>query len=184
MKRVAVLALCATLATAAQAVNKCTHADGSVSYQDAPCDRSTSATTVKTWDSPPPPRYSGTPTSARRRVDPNSQLVGPPQAAALIGIYRRWIDAEKLALSAPRVALAGPIATMQALARDAESVQVPSCMAEAKAALGSITSKSATALLSFLGDKNDLMGMVYQLLDRDKLVTDFERGVTTARCDG
>lgn len=167
----------------AWAINKCTLADGSVVYQDALCSvAAKSAAPVKTWENTPGSYSRGAATA--RRVDPNEKLTGPPQSAALVGIYRRWIDAEKLALSTPRIALAGPIATMQALARDAEGVRVPACMADAKAALGSITAKSASALLSFMGDKNDIVGMVYQLVDREKLLTDFERGVTTARCDG
>jgi hypothetical protein len=56
--KVCKIILCANLLALcppAMAINKCTGADGKVSFQDGPCDASAkSATKVKTWEAAPP----------------------------------------------------------------------------------------------------------------------------------
>lgn len=167
----------------ALAINKCTQKDGKVVYQDAPCQNvATGAETVKTWGagqaSPSAPR---TTSAGTLPVEPNTKIAGPQEAGALLGIYRRWADAERLASSTPRVALAGPVATMQAVQREAEGAGVPACLGDAKEALVDLTSKSTTALINFMR-KNDLQSMTYTYIDRDRLIAGFESRVAAADC--
>ncbi len=167
----------------ALAINKCTQKDGKVVYQDAPCQTtSTGSETVKTWGagqaSPSAPR---TTSAGTLPVDPNTKITGPQEAGALLGIYRRWADAERLASSTARVSLAGPVATMQAVQREAEVAVVPACLTDAKEALVDLTSKSTTALINFMR-KNELQSMTYTYIDRDRLIAGFEGRVSAADC--
>ena len=98
--------LCAVLfaASPAWAVNKCTGPDGKVVYQDALCGiSSTNAQEIKTWTNS---GYSGDTTrpSKTKGVRPNSKLEGPEEAAPLLDLYRRWVDAERLAMATSRIA--------------------------------------------------------------------------------
>lgn len=96
-------------------------------------------------------------------------------------MYRRWVDAERLATSTGRIALAGPVASMQAVQRDAEALTVPACLSDARRALVDLTSQSTTALIEFMR-KNELQAMVYTLADRGSLVRAFESEVGRASC--
>lgn len=178
--RLAAAALALATLAPAYAVNKCTTAAGAVVYQDAPCDAAAkSAQSVKTWDNTPG-NYAAA--AAPRQIVPDAKLSGPPQAAQLLGIYRRWIDAERLALATARIALSGPLATMQALNREAEAAGAAACLQDAKRALTDITGRSVEAMLAFMGNRHDIQGMVYQLVDRGRLITAFEQGISQARC--
>ena len=117
--------LAATLLAAvpAWAVNKCKGPDGRVVYQDTLCTpESTSREEVRTWGNsgyvghrpPPPPKP----------IEPNAKLQGPPQAAPLLAMYQRWIDAERLAMSTSRIALAVPASTLQAMRREIQGMQL------------------------------------------------------------
>jgi hypothetical protein len=173
----ALLALFACLVpSAAVAINKCKGKDGATVYQDAPCDNaSTSVEKVKTWDNSPG-NYTGYSSDQS-----NEKIVGPEQAGELLGIYRRWIDAERLALSTGRIALSGPVASLQALQREAESAKTDICMSESKAALVELIKKNTTVMLQFMR-RDELGGMVYQFLDRPKMVARFEGGIKNSKC--
>lgn len=176
----AVLAVGAALAfgaAGAMAANKCTGADGRVVYQDFPCSSAAKGTeAVKTWDNTP-----GNYLGYQEMKEPSLKLTGPPQAKPLLDIYRRWIDAEKLATVSSRVALSGPAASLQSIQRELESVPVPECMAKAKAAFLELSAKAAAMVLAFM-DKNEAPSTLYQLRDRPKLVGEFETAVERARC--
>lgn len=162
----------------ALAVNKCTLPNGAVVYQDTECEAQTkSAQRVKTWDNTPG-SYVAT---GRREVQPDRALAGPPQAAQLIDLYRRWIDAERLALATARVSLAGPVAALQSLQREAEALRPLECLTEAKAGLVKLVGRSTHALLQFMG-KEEVSGMAYQWVERGPLIGGFERSIGAARC--
>ncbi len=165
------------------AINKCTGKDGKVVYQDAPCQNTaTGNEQVKTWGAgQAAPGARATTSVGTVPVEPNAKLDGPPDAAALLTLYRRWADAERLAASTARISLAGPVASMQAIQREAESAAVPACLADAKAALVDLTGKSTAAMLDFMRRK-DLQPMVYTLVDRERLIGAFESRVTGASC--
>lgn len=177
--KAAALVLVACCAQPAAAVNKCTGKDGAVVYQDAPCaNAAATSASVKTWSNSPG-TYHGT-----RQVQPDTRLVGPVQADPLMKAYRRWIDGERLALATGRIALAAPVATLQALQREVEQMPVPACLADSKQALVALSSASVNTLLQFM-HKDELIvlnGMVYQFLDRPKLVQAFEQSIEYARC--
>lgn len=176
-------ALCAAalaLAAPVWAVNKCTLPGGKVVYQDAMCGTSsTNAEQVKTWtnsgnggDRPVPSKV----------VSPNVRLEGPEQAAPLLDLYRRWADAERLAMATSRIALAGPAAALQGLQREAQALKAPPCLNLALLSLQTLVGKSVESILQFMG-KEEVTGMLYQIVERPKLIPQFEREVVNARCE-
>lgn len=166
------------------AINKCTQKDGRVVYQDAPCQNTAASTEqVKTWGAgQAAPSAAGTTAAGFKRINPNANLQGPAEAAPLLAIYRRWVDAERLASATGRIALAGPVATMQAVQLEAEAVKVDACLSDAKTALVDLTSKSTTALIEFMR-KNELQSMLYTVADRGDLVRTFESQIERASCE-
>lgn len=170
------LTLSTALAQQSFAINKCVDREGHVSYQEMACPTSSSSTTSIKTSQPNPPA------NEVRRVEPNPHLSGPPEAAQLLSIYRRWIDAERLAMSTSRIALASPAASMQALLREAEALTTPPCLNTARQSLVELLSKSSDAILKFMG-KQEVTGMAYQLLQRPELVQAFEKAVTNAKCN-
>lgn len=169
------------IAVPAWAVNKCTLADGRVVYQDAPCsNEAKTAQSVKTWteagEAPVRPR------KPVKAVEPNLKLSGPAQAKGLLDLYRRWADADKLARTTPRVALAGPVASLQALQREAEGMSVAECLAPAGKALTTLVTRSTESIIEFMG-RREATNMVYELVDKPALIPDFETAIASARCD-
>jgi hypothetical protein len=176
--RVALAALLLT-ASPAWAVNKCT-IGGKVVYQDLMCGTaSTNAEQVKTWTNS---GYQGDRRTPKKAVAPNLQLQGHAQAAPLIDLYRRWADAERLAMATSRIALAGPAAALQALQREAQALKSPPCLQMAQLSLQTLVGKSVESILQFMG-KEEITGMLYQYVERPKLIPQFEREVTGARCE-
>lgn len=171
-------------ASPAQAINKCTGKDGKVVYSDAPCQTSAASTgQVKTWGAgQAAPGAVGTTAAGFKRVEPATNLQGPEEAKPLLAVYRRWVDAERLASSTGRIAMAGPVASMQAVQREAEGMTVPACLTNARRALVDLTTQSTTALIEFMR-KNELQAMVYTLADRGSLVRAFEAEIERATCE-
>ncbi|MBS0476268.1 MAG: hypothetical protein JSR28_14135 [Proteobacteria bacterium] len=168
------------LSAPAWAINKCTGADGKVVYQDAMCGTSSATSEqIKTWTNS---GYAGDRTPASKAVEPNTQLEGPAEAAPLLDMYRRWADAERLALATGRIALAGPAATLQALLREVQAMKPPACLKLAHMTLQTLVGKSVETILRFMG-KDELTGMLYQYAERPKLIPQFEREVKNARCE-
>ncbi|MBP8140597.1 MAG: DUF4124 domain-containing protein [Acidovorax sp.] len=168
------LALCAP----AWGISKCTGADGKVTYQDVPCAAAIPKTeTVKIWSN----QNSSHAEPSSRSVQPNFDLVAPAAGASLFNIYRRWADAEKLAMATSRIALAKPVADLQALQREVESAQVAACMDDAKKSLTKLISKNVEVMINFM-QKEQLSGMVYQFVDRAIMIKSFEQDMTTAKC--
>lgn len=171
--------LCAALVSVpAWAVNKCVTPQGKVVFQDTPCDVSSkSSEKVKVWN-----QQTGSGYSRGKNVEANPNLEGPAQAKPLLDLYRRWSDAEKLALSTGRIALSGPIASMQAIQREAEAMSPPACLEGAHKYLVELTKKSTQGMMEFMG-KQGLEGMLYTVVDRRKLVPAFEQAIANARCE-
>ena len=180
MIRAALLTLVWLAVSPAWAVNKCTGPDGKVVYQDAMCGTSsTNAEKVKTWENS---GYSGTKSASSKAVEPNLKLQGPEQAAPLLDLYRRWADAERLAMATSRIALAGPAGALQALQREMQTIKSPPCLQMARMSLQTLVSKSVESILQFMG-KEELTGMLYQYVERPKLIPQFEREVANAKCE-
>jgi hypothetical protein len=170
------LALAVLLVGKAHALNKCTDASGRVTFQDAPCPGAATAVKVQ------PKSNTNVMRSERASVKPDANVEAPPEAAALIGIYRRWIDAERLAGATGRIALATPVAALQSLQREAESVRVAECVVYAKAGLVRLIKGSVDAYIDFMHNNRELTSVTYQVLDRDKLIRTFEDELGAARC--
>lgn len=175
-KAAVIFALAALLGGNAHALNKCTDPkSGQVTFQDAPCSQSMTGAKIA-------PRANGNVIESRRALtQPNASADAPAEAAALMEIYRRWIDAERLAGATGRIALATPVAALQALQREAESVRVPACVASAKANLTKLIATSVDVHIRFM-HKDDGSGMVYQFLDRGPLIVAYEQELSAARC--
>lgn len=181
MSKKAFFLIAALLAAPAWAINKCTGTDGKVVYQDTLCTpESTNREEVRLWNNS---GYVGhRPPAPTKPIQPNAKLKGPPQAAPLLGLYQRWVDAERLAMSTSRIALAAPATALQALHREVEAMQVPLCIEEARKSLEALVNKSAEAVLQFMG-KEELTGLLYQHLERGQLITKFERDVAALSCE-
>ena len=180
LKKPALFAAALLVVAPAWAINKCTLPGGKVVYQDALCSTaSTNAEKVKTWENS---GYSGTRSASSKAAEPNLKLQGPEQAAPLLDLYRRWADAERLALATSRIALAGPAAALQGLQREAQAMKAPPCLNLALLSLQTLVGKSVESILQFMG-KEELTGMLYQYVERPKLIPQFEREVANAKCE-
>jgi hypothetical protein len=173
------LVIATAAAAPAWAVNKCTEPDGKVSFQDAPCAATSKAETLKTRSGNTVAPQGGALTTPK--VEPNLKLEGPKEAAPLLAFYRQWIDNEKLLESTARIALAGPVATMQKLLRDVEAYQAQPCLTDAKKELAGLISSNTEATIQFM-QKQEVSNMAYQWVHRPKMISAFERAVATARC--
>jgi hypothetical protein len=103
-------------------------------------------------------------------------------AEPLLKLYRRWADGEKLAMATARIALAQPVASLQTFQRELEAYAPPTCLGSSKAALLSLVSNNVRVMIAFMG-KEELSSMVYQFVDRAKMVKAFEASVLSARCE-
>lgn len=68
----------------------------------------------------------------------------------LRGLFDKWSDAEKLASSAPRVALATPVASLQEIKRQTAALNIAPCLDKAKHALVEGMSFRIDAYVSFM----------------------------------
>jgi len=85
-------------------------------------------------------------------------------------------------MSTARIALPAPVASLQAIHREAEATSTVPCLTGAKTALVALTGRSVETLIQFM-QKKELQGMVYQFLDRPKLIQAFEVAVGNATCE-
>jgi hypothetical protein len=161
-------------------INKCTGADGKVSFQDGPCPNSAKEEVIKQRANNTANTGSAAPVAAPR-VEPNLKLEGPKEAVQLLAFYRQWSDSERLLESTARIALAGPVGNLQKLQREVETYQSPACVAPAKTELVSLISANTDAMISFM-QKQEVSIMAYQLVRRPALIKAFEGAVGSARC--
>jgi hypothetical protein len=165
------------------AVNKCTDPKtGQVVYSDTVCSQQAKNTKME-WAPRANTNTLGAYTAPGRRParEPDRKLQGPPQAAQLLAVYQQWIDAERLANVTARIALAGPVAALQQLRRTSENLAVAACLSEAKAALLKLVSANTTSMLSFM-EKQEIHSMLYQWVDRETFIREFEAAIENARC--
>ncbi len=73
---------------------------------------------------------------------------------AMDTLVARWDDAVKVASTTGRIALSGPVATLQAIKRDTEGVTVPPCLDAGKAGLLRSMSSTEKGFLTFM--RNEL----------------------------
>lgn len=66
----------------------------------------------------------------------------------------QWIDALRLATNTPRIGLAGPIGSLQAIRQGVQQLEVPSCLAQNKQHLISGMNEALEGMLAFM--RNDL----------------------------
>ena len=169
----AIIFMLVAIGQPAFAIHKCTVEGGKIVYQDATCDTSaTKVEVVKTWDS----------TGKVDLIEPDLNLAGPPHAKPMLEMYRRWADAERLAGSTPRVAMSGPIATIQAIQRESEALTVESCLMEAKKALVVLVKLTTEEMLQFMAGREKLSSITFQFQGRPKLIRNFETQFKKASC--
>lgn len=72
--------------------------------------------------------------------------------AALNTQYLKWQDASRLAGTTARIALPQPVAKLQAIKQDIESLQVPGCLGTAKIRLVSGMDLTIEGFMAFMGD--------------------------------
>lgn len=90
-------------------------------------------------------------------------------------LYARWKDGKKVANLTSRIGLAGPVAALQALRRDADALIVPDCLKNGKASLLDAMALEIDGFLAFMGDTT--MGKYVAQANADKaekLLTGYE----------
>ena len=170
-------------AVPAHAVHKCTDPkSGRVSYSDTACPAVLTSTKMEWSPSARTNTIGAFIEGGQERVQrkPNADLKVAAEGAALLDVYKRWIDAERLSFSTARVALAGPVAALQELRRRAEATAVPECMRDARKALGKLIGTSVDVHLDFMS-KSEGPSLIYQFKTRSDLIADFESAAST-RC--
>lgn len=70
----------------------------------------------------------------------------------LESLHKRWKDAAMLAGATSRIALAGPMASLQAIKREAEALEVSACLTPAKERLISGMSTFIDGMVAFMQD--------------------------------
>jgi hypothetical protein len=94
-------------------------------------------------------------------------------------IYAKWKDGIEVAQRTSRVGLATPVATLQALRREAENLIVPDCLKTGKANLLEAMKLEIDGFLAFMGDTT--MGKYVAQANSDaaaKLLVGFEADIS------
>lgn len=93
-----------------------------------------------------------------RRIEEDKKQHDVLQASssALDSLLARWSDAAQVASTTSRIALSGPVATMQSLRREAEQLKVSPCMDLAKAHLVASMGDAIEAFLVFMRNEMGL----------------------------
>lgn len=154
------------------AIFKCTTPSGQITFQDFPCG-----------EAKDPQRVGNAAPAKGAHIAPNPIKKAPTQALPMLVIYRRWIDAEQLAIAADRSSLLGPIASMQTIQREVEMLQVPECLKKSNAALLTLVSTTTKNMLEFMSGTgtNELR---FLLVERTPLLNQLERALRFAPCPG
>lgn len=91
---------------------------------------------------------------------------------ALDSLLSRWDDAVKIAGTTGRIAMSGPVSTLQSIRREAEALTVSPCMDTAKALLLASMQHSIDGFLTFM--RNELsMGAALAKFDFDEAAKKF-----------
>ena len=72
----------------------------------------------------------------------------------LDNLYKRWKDAALLAGATSRIALAGPMASLQAIKRETEALEVSACLTPAKTKLIAGMTAFIDGMVTFMQDAN------------------------------
>ncbi len=80
--------------------------------------------------------------------------------SSLAEIYVRWNDALRLADSTARIALSGPVGSLQGIKREAESLAVPVCLVEPKTKMVAGMDKFVNGLMHFMAYSSDKLDYV------------------------
>jgi hypothetical protein len=70
-------------------------------------------------------------------------------------LLNKWVDAENIAGSAPRISLAGPISNLQSIRTEFSNLEVPVCMEKSKSELLSGMENALQGYIAFLGQESD-----------------------------
>lgn len=161
-----------TASGSSHAVIKCVSPNGQVVYQDFPCEGSRN-----------PQQVTPSNPDEIKIVVPNPWSKSPKQAQQLMSIYRRWIDAEKLAIASNRLALTTPIASLQAIQREIEVLRVPECLEKPKLTLYKLISQSTNSMLVYMSEITP-KDFSFFTKERGPLIKEFERSLRFVQCDG
>lgn len=92
---------------------------------------------------------------------------------ALEKLYGRWHDADVLALSTPFLTLSGPVASLQALRREAADIDAPPCLLVARAKLVAGMTGTINGYLSAMGSLSRPSSGLLVHFAREKAHKDF-----------
>lgn len=175
-KAVARAIVCLFFSAPAYAQIKCVNAEGRTVYQETPClkgERESKLTPPR-----PGPRPAYSPSGTR---EPNPAIEGPPESSEMLALYRRWIDAEKLASVTPRISLAAPVKALQDMAREVDTISPSGCLSQAHQSLRALLRATAEGYLTFMR-KDGLGSLLFQFIDRPARISEFEHHLSLAGC--
>lgn len=100
--------------------------------------------------------------------------------AGLRDIESRWKDARRVATASSRIALSGPVASLQAIRREADTLVVPPCADLAKSELLKSMGFTVDAFFSFMREEGEMANILAGALldDADKAYKSYEQGLT------
>jgi len=76
-------------------------------------------------------------------------------ADQITSLLTRWLDAARLADTTSRIALSGPVSSLQQIRRDTDDIQVPSCLRLAKGHMVVGMDYAIDGFLLFMGEASD-----------------------------
>lgn len=91
-------------------------------------------------------------TFIKRQEEEKNKKVLEKATADLNRLRERWRDASELAGSTARIALANPVAALQALRRETTEMVVPACLDDAKAELSDAIDQEIQGFMAFMQD--------------------------------
>lgn len=96
--------------------------------------------------------------------------------ASLKDIHARFTDTKRIAEATSRIALSGPVASLQALSREAKALDLPPCLADARTSLALAIDQSVDGSLMFMtNDKDQEPVMVAKFVSSDNTTKMYER---------
>lgn len=119
----------------------------------------------------------------RQRAEENRRAVDKA-VSAIAGQRGKWNDASTLASSTARIALSGPVASLQALRRETHAMIVPPCLDHAKAALVSGMDKEIEGFVIFMQNPAQLGDLLARVpfSEAKELFGSYDTGL--AECEG
>jgi hypothetical protein len=112
----------------------------------------------------------------RAQADAEAKSAYDRAVASLNDIHARFTDTKRIAGATSRIALSGPVASLQALSREAKALDLPPCLADARESLALAIDQSVEGSLMFMtNEKGQEPVMVAMFVSSDNTTKMYER---------